>query len=566
MSWASKRGTPARRRGRDRGRGSREVPRVRARVRGRVDRAGRGSARAAAGSTRAADIGFALVFRAWQRSEVAARCAVIEDRRPLLLADASPEAIRDLGAGRHRVDADLVWLFGERQLGPAPQPRRYRVVDLRRRGGEPWWSRRGRGGASPRVQRWLAESARPGPRGPRALATRSRSSVQTLFAGGADASGVSRPRAGSPRGFRVVLFASASRARNALIPSARAQAGFDRGARPVAARVARGPAARARRARPARAHRSRIVARVPAPRPVAPQARPARDWCALRRLAARRAERLRRLAGLFAGAERVLLSFRNQNPSSCLALRPWLRDTTVARAVGASRLHGQLARRQRRLRGWLGVNGADRGEPHGFARSSSRRPASATRRVVRAELGIAPDARVVCAPVPWSDEKIPTRSSRFAAGSCGGREGRRDRAGWAASARGRSAPTALRARPRAARPRARHAARGGAPARIAARAPDLDSRRPAQTRCSKRSISACPWSRPARAARTEAVRARRRGCSCRRGRRGPHARLPRAARRRERRRRMGEAGRRRVEQHFGLGAFVDATLGRSRGR
>ena len=62
---------------------------------------------------------------------------MIEDRRPLLLADASAEEIRDLGAGRHRVDAERVCFSATDSSDPRHNRRRYRVADLRRRGGEP---------------------------------------------------------------------------------------------------------------------------------------------------------------------------------------------------------------------------------------------------------------------------------------------------------------------------------------------------------------------------------------------------------------------------------------------
>ena len=337
--------------------------------------------------------------------------AVIEDRRPLLLADASPEAIRDLGAGRHRVDADRVWLSASDSSDPRHNRRRYRVVDLRRRGGESWWSP-----APPEsehrlaVERWLAESAQPALcRAPRARATRWRSSRRRCSRAARSGSGSISAASSSRAGSASCCSRPTSRDRTPTTCRSRSR-------RRSRCATCRGPP----RSRTRRSAHDALDARALSLAASAPEFLRRDLWRLTRDLRAIGARYVAcqldapnvcgGLAGLFAGAERVLVSFRNQNPSRLPSLfQPWLRD--YYRLLAQSdriAFTGNSRAANDDYAAWLGIDPARIAVIHnGFApeffASSGERDAAA----VRAELGIAPDARVVCALFRWSDEKDP---------------------------------------------------------------------------------------------------------------------------------------------------------------
>jgi glycosyltransferase involved in cell wall biosynthesis len=116
------------------------------------------------------------------------------------------------------------------------------------------------------------------------------------------------------------------------------------------------------------------------------------------------------LAGLFADARRVLLSFRNANPSNFPTLfKPWYRDFYLALAASPRvRLTGNSLAGNDDYARWLDVapeaiqtihNGFS---PEGFASLDDGADDA-----LRRELGIASDATVVSALFRWSAEKDP---------------------------------------------------------------------------------------------------------------------------------------------------------------
>jgi asparagine synthase (glutamine-hydrolysing) len=337
--------------------------------------------------------------------------AVVEGRRPLLVAGATSEEVRDLGAGRHRVGAERVWISATDDSDPRRNRRAYRVVDLRERAAAPWW------GPAPSdarhrdaVLQWLSEPdpcARP-PRAPHAGDTVALV-TQTLFAGGAEREWVQLGRELVARGFRVVLFVSTLDRDNAhYLPLAeRASLEVRDLSRPSSL------------ADPPLPHDA-LDPRVPALIACAPEYLRRDLWRLTRELRAISADFVAcqldapnvcgGLAGLFAGARRVLLSFRNQNPSLMPSLfAPWLRD--YYRVLAHSQriaFTGNSRAGNDDYAGWLGIDAAriaaihNGFDPEPFASIGGREVAE-----LRASLGIPPDARVVCGLFRWSPEKDP---------------------------------------------------------------------------------------------------------------------------------------------------------------
>ncbi len=343
--------------------------------------------------------------------ETSDRFAVTEGRRPLLFGDASAEEIRDLGAGRNGVDGRRVYFSASDNSDPRYNRRRYRLVDLHQRGVAPWWAP-----APPEAQhreavvRWIDEANR---RAPPARAPREGDTValvvQTLFAGGAERQWVSLGRELVSRGFRVVLFA---------FDLERENAHYLRLAQQAAVEV-------------------REMSR-PASLPDASPAGPAFDPRVLS-LAATAPGFLRRdlwrltrdlnaigasyvacaldvpnvcggLAGLLGGARRVLLSFRNVNPTHFPTLdRPWLRDYYRALA-GSQQIvwSGNSHAGNSDYAEWLGIDPQRIRTIHnGFAPELFAGIGETQAADLRAALEIAPGARIVCGLFRWSDEKDP---------------------------------------------------------------------------------------------------------------------------------------------------------------
>jgi glycosyltransferase involved in cell wall biosynthesis len=116
------------------------------------------------------------------------------------------------------------------------------------------------------------------------------------------------------------------------------------------------------------------------------------------------------LAGLLAGARRVLLSFRNQNPTNLPSLyQPWLRDyyQLLARSPRIV-LTGNSRAGNDDYAGWLGIDPQRVRTIHnGFAPESFSAIGDRDADSLRAALDIPPGARVVCGLFRWSAEKDP---------------------------------------------------------------------------------------------------------------------------------------------------------------